>query len=443
MPPIFAFVDCNNFYASCERVFNPALNGQPIVVLSNNDGCVVARSNEAKALGIGMGVPEFQIRPLLRAQQVRVFSSNYRLYGDMSQRVMATLEQFCPDLEIYSIDEAFLSLSGFTSRNLTDYGRTIRTTVKQWTGIPVSAGIAETKTLAKMANRLAKHTPDLGGVFDWLASPNRDALLGRLAVQEIWGIGAASAQLLTEQGITTALQLRDADDQWIKKHLAIVGLRLVMELRGMSCLDLEDCLPPKQGLTCSRSFGKPVTTLAEMEEAVSSYTSRVAEKLRRESLAATVLTVFLMTNEFTDGPQYRNTLTVKLPVATDNSHELIKSALQGISSIYRDGYRYKKAGVMLTGLLPASQVQADLFDVQDRARSKRLMQALDSVNDQWGAGTLAYASSGLAPSWKTQSHHCSPAYTTDWNELPVVNAERRNTTIELLPASSKYLTRCL
>jgi DNA polymerase V len=422
MPPIFALVDCNNFYASCERVFNPKLNGRPIVVLSNNDGCIVARSNEAKALGIAMGVPEFQIRPLLREHRVQVFSSNYRLYGDMSQRVMETLEQFCPDLEIYSIDEAFLSLSGFTSRNLTDYGRTIGTTVKRWTGIPVSVGIAETKTLAKIANRVAKRTPDTDGVFDLLACPDRKALLGRVAVEDIWGIGPNSARLLKQHGIMTALQLRQADDQWIRKHLGIVGVRLVYELRGRSCLDLEACPPPKQGITCSRAFGKPIATLSEMEEAVSSYVARAAEKLRGEGLAATVLTVFLMTNEFKDEPQYRNSVTCSLSVGTDTTSELIRAALRGLRTIYRDGYRYKKAGVMFTALVPASQVQPDLFDCQDRPRSKRLMAALDAVNDRWGAGTLEYAASGLTKPWKTQFHRRSPAYTTDWNSLPIVTA---------------------
>jgi len=422
MPPVFALVDCNNFYASCERVFNPMLEGKPLVVLSNNDGCVVARSNEAKALGIGMGVPEFQIRPLLRAQQVQVFSSNYRLYGDMSQRVMETLEQFCPDSEIYSIDEAFLSLSGFTSRNLTEYGRTIRTTVKRWTGIPVSVGIAETKTLAKIANRVAKRTPDTGGVFDLLACPDRDALLGRTAVEDVWGIGPNSARLLKQHGIMTALQLRQADDQWIRKRMGVVGLRLVMELRGVSCLDLEQYPAPKQSLTCSRAFGTLINTFAEMEEAVSVYTSRVAEKLRRGGLAATVLTVCLTTNEFKEGPQYSNALTLNLPVVTDSTSELIRYALHGIRAIYRDGYLYKKAGVILTGLVPANQTQADLFDDRDRGRSKRLMSALDSINDRWGAGTLHYASSGITKAWKTQFHRRSPAYTTDWDALPVVLA---------------------
>jgi DNA polymerase V len=422
MPSAFALVDCNNFYASCERLFNPTLAGQPIVVLSNNDGCVVARSNEAKALGIAMGVPEFQIRPLLRAHRVHVFSSNYRLYGDLSQRVMETLEQFSPDLEIYSIDEAFLSLTGFERRNLTDYGRAIRRTVKQWTGLPVSVGIAETKTLAKLANRVAKRTADTDGVFDLLACPDREALLDGVAVADVWGIGPNSARLLTQHGITTAWQLRQTDEHWIRKHMGVVGLRVVAELRGHSCLELEACPAPKQGITCSRAFGRSVSTLAEMEEAVSSYVSRAAEKLRGEGLAATVLTVFIMTNAFTDEPQYRNSVTCSLPVGTDTTSELIRVALRGLRTIYLDGYRYKKAGVMCTALVPAGQVQPDLFDRQDRPKSSRLMAALDAINDRWGAGTLAYASSGLMKAWQTQCHHRSPAYTTDWNELPVVNA---------------------
>jgi len=422
MPPVFALVDCNNFYASCERLFNPTLAGQPIVVLSNNDGCVVARSNEAKALGIAMGVPEFQIRPLLRAHRVHVFSSNYRLYGDLSRRVMETLEQFSPDLEIYSIDEAFLSLVGFERRYLTDYGRAIRKTVKQWTGLPVSVGIAETKTLAKLANRVAKQTADTDGVFDLLACPDREALLDGVAVGDVWGIGPNSARLLAQQGITTAWQLRQADEQWIRKHMGVVGVRVVAELRGHSCLELDACPAPKQGITCSRAFGRAVSTLTEMEEAVSFYVSRAAEKLRGEGLAATVLTVFIMTNAFTDEPQYRNSVTCSLPVGTDTTSELIRAALKGLRRIYRDGYRYKKAGVMCTALVPTGQVQPDLFDQQDRPKSKRLMAALDAINDRWGAGTLNYASSGLTKAWQTQCHHRSPAYTTDWADLPVAHA---------------------
>ncbi len=422
MPPLFALVDCNNFYVSCERVFQPKLNGQPVIVLSNNDGCVVARSNESKALGIAMGVPEFQIRSIIRAHHVQVFSSNYALYADMSQRVMETLEQFCPDLEIYSIDEAFLSLSGFTSRDLLDYGQTIRRMVQQWTGIPVSIGIAESKTLAKLANRIAKRNPDIDGVFDLTTCPDRDLLLSRIPVEEVWGIGSNHAKTLTNHGITTTLHLRQADHRLIQKHLGIVGVRIVEELSGRSCLPLEECPPSKQSITCSRTFGTPITTMVEMEEAVSVYVSRAAEKLRRGGLAATSLTVFLTTNPFKAGPQYSNAVTSKLPVATDSTPEVIRLALRSLQRIYREGYEYKKAGVLFTGLVSASQIQADLFDQFDRTRSKRVMAALDRINDRWGAGTLRYAATGLHRTWTTQFHRRSPAYTTHWDELPIVMA---------------------
>lgn len=417
-PPVFALVDCNNFYASCERVFNPRLNGKPVIVLSNNDGCVVARSNEAKALGIGMGVPEFKVREIIRAHRVQVFSSNYALYGDMSQRVMETLGQFCPDLEIYSIDEAFLSLSGFRSKNFAEYAGTIRATVKRWTGLPVSIGIAETKTLAKIAGDVAKKTP--GGVFDLLTCCDREALLDKTAVSDVWGIGKAHSAFLHQHGIKTALRLSRVDDQFIRKHMGIVGLRLVMELRGLSCLELEQCPPPKKGITCARSFGRAITQLSEMEQAVSSYVTRAAEKLRAEKLAVTNLTVFLHTNQFKDVAQYSNSLTLKLPVATDTTHELITAALQSVRKIWREGFSYKKAGVMFVGLVPASQVQADLFDGKDRTRSKKLMAALDSINERFGSGTLQYASSGISKEWKATFNRRSPAYTTNWDQLPVV-----------------------
>ena len=419
---LFALVDCNNFYASCERVFDPKLEEKPVVVLSNNDGIVVARSNEAKALGIGMGVPEFQIRHLIRRHDVQVFSSNYTLYGDMSQRVMDTLAQFTPDLEIYSIDEAFLSLSGFTSHNLTEYGRTIRTTVKKWTGLPVSIGIAETKTLAKVAGRVAKRSKEAAGVFDLTACQDRDGLLAETAVEDIWGIGPNYARLLTQHGIQTALDLRGVDDHWIRKRMGVVGARIVQELRGVPCLPLEECPPPKQGITVSRSFGRPITSLAEMRQAVATYTARAAEKLRGERLAVTVLTVFLMTNSFKDEPQYSNAATIKLPVSTDSTSDLLRYALEGMGRIYKEGYRYKKAGVMLTALVPASQVQGSLFDHQDRERSSRLMRVLDRLNDRIGAGTLRYAAEGFSKHWRARFERRSPAYTTRWEDLPVAKA---------------------
>ncbi len=418
-PSIFALVDCNNFYVSCERVFNPRLNHRPVVVLSNNDGCVVARSNEAKALGIPMGIPEFQIRQLIKEHQIAVFSSNYTLYGDMSQRVMETLSTFSPDLEIYSIDEAFLSLTGFASRNLSDYGRLIRARVKQDTGIPVSVGIATTKTLAKIAGDIAKKSD--GGVFD-LTGADRTNILAKTQVADIWGIGRAHTHFLHNHGIMTALQLSEASDQFIRKHMGVVGLRLVMELRGLSCLELEQCPSQKKGITCSRSFGRSITQLHEMEEAISTYVSRAAEKLRRERLSVSSLSVFLHTNQFKDVTQYSNALTFTLPVATDSTPELIAAALEGIRKIWRDGFAYKKAGVMFLSLVPASQIQTSLFDAADRSRATKLMATLDAINHRFGAGTLQYASSGITKEWKASVNHCSPAYTTRWDELPIALA---------------------
>src|SRR2546427_2996054 len=387
MPPVFALVDCNNFYVSCERVFDPKLDGKPVLVLSNNDGIVVARSNEAKALGIAMGVPAFQIRALIRKHDVQVFSSNYALYGDLSRRVMDTLAQFSPQVEVYSIDEAFLSLSGFTGRNLTEYGRAIRATVKRWTGIPVSVGIAETKTLAKIAGEVAKRTRDAGGVCDLTAWPDRGAVLADIPVEDVWGVGPNWARLLTESGVRTARDLREADEHWIRKRMGVVGARIVQELRGVSCLTVEDCPPPKQAVTVSRMFGRPIITLAEMREAVAAYTARAGEKLRHERLAATGLTVFLTTNPFkTDEPPDSNPATIKLPAVTDATPDLLRYALRGSERIYRDRDRYNKAGVMLTALVPASQVQGDLFDDRDRERPSVLMRLLAQLNGERRGG---------------------------------------------------------
>jgi DNA polymerase V len=330
---------------------------------------------------------------------------------------METLQQFCPDLEIYSIDEAFLSLAGFRSRDFSEYAGMIRSTVKRWTGLPVSIGIAETKTLAKIAGDIAKKSA--GGVCDLLTHHDRKTLLGQTDVADVWGIGRAHTRFLHQHGIKTALQLRQADDQFIRKHMGIVGLRLVMELRGVSCFELEQCPPPKKGITCARSFGKAITRLQEMEEAISNYVTRAAEKLRAEGLAVTNLTVFMHTNQFKDVAQYSNALTRKLPVATDITHELITAAVQAARKIWRDGFAYKKAGVMFVGLVPANEVQGDFFDGKDRTRSKKLMAALDSLNQRFGSGTLQYASSGIAKEWKASFNRRSPAFTTSWDELPV------------------------
>ena len=364
MTALFALLDCNNFYVSCERLFQPALRGKPVVVLSNNDGCVIARSDEAKALGIPMGLPAFKLADLRHEHPIEVFSSNYTLYGDLSARVMTTLTQWAPAVEVYSIDEAFLDLSGLSTHDLTGYGQTLRATIHQWIGISVSIGIAPTKTLAKLANRLAKRSPQ--GVIALTVTPEIDATLACTRVEDIWGIGPGYTRRLKAHDILTAIQLRDADDRWIRQQLGVVGQRIVWELRGISCLPLELCPPLKQSLMVSRSFGRPITSLTEMREAVATYTTRAAEKLRRHRVAAGVVTVFLMTSRFTEEPQYSNSVTMPLPVATQDTAELIRYALRGIEHIFREVYHYQKAGVILTALVPAHQIQAHLFDQKDR-----------------------------------------------------------------------------
>jgi DNA polymerase V len=420
MAVLFALIDCNNFYVSCERLFQPMLQGKPVVVLSNNDSCVIARSDEAKALGIPMGLPAIQLADRLKEHPIEVYSSNYTLYGDLSARVMTTLTQWTPDVEVYSIDEAFLTFSALPRNALTTFGQTIRATVQQWTGIPVSVGIGPTKTLAKLANRLAKRSTEAKGVVI-LTSPSAiEVTLAQTPIEHIWGIGPGYTRRLKAHEITTALQLSNVNDRWIRQHLGIVGLRIVWELRGISCLPLELCPPPKQSLMVSRSFGRPITTLTEMREAVATYTTRAAEKLRRHQGAAGVLTVFLTTNRFADAPQYASTVTLPLPVATQDTAELISYALRGIEQIFREGYHYTKAGVILTALVPAHQVQTHLFDQTDWERSQRLMAAIDAINMQWGTGTVRYAAVGLRPAWIMRCARRSPRYTTRWEELVVV-----------------------
>ncbi|EKS35374.1 Y-family DNA polymerase [Afipia clevelandensis] len=417
MSSTFALVDCNNFYASCERVFQPALRGKPVVVLSNNDGCVIARSNEAKALGIEMGAPWHLNRQLFEREKVIVRSSNYTLYGDMSGRVMNVLSQFTPDLEIYSIDEAFLGLGGFESR-LHEHAVDLRQTVQLWTGIPVSVGIAPTKTLAKVANRFAKKDADRAGVYVMNEATEIEHTLSRMALTDLWGVAGRMAQRLEEIGITSPLKLRDADPTFIRERFNVVMQRMVLELRGVPCIELEDHIPDRKSIIASRSFGRPVTTLQEMQEAVASYAARAAEKMRRQGLATAHVSVFVETNRFrpTD-PQYNVSRAIRLPVATADTAVLSKAANRVIRAIYKSGFRYKKAGVMLLDLAPASRVQGDLWTEPDNARSKSLMKALDGLNAHYGRGTLTYASAGRQQAWKLRRDHISPRYTTSWDEL--------------------------
>lgn len=423
MPTRFALVDCNNFYVSCERVFQPALQGKPIVVLSNNDGCVIARSEEAKALGIPMGLPAFELATRVADPALEIYSSNYALYGDMSARVMNILAQFTLDLEVYSIDEAFLELTRHQHEDVGVLAWRLRRTVQQWTGIPISIGIGATKTLAKLANRLAKRRSTTQGIVDLSASPQQDDLLRTVPVRDVWGIGAAYSRLLKANDIHTALALREANDRWIRQHMGVTGVRIVWELRGVSCLPLENCPAAQKSLRISRAFGRAITSYDEMREALAAYTVRAAEKLRRQRLTASSLSVFIATNPFKDEPQYDRAITMRLPVATSDTAELLAYAMQGIEHIFKASYRYKKAGVMLTGLAPIQQYQTHLFDRKDRERSQRLMAAIDTLNSRMGGGTVRYAVQGNNPGWRMRCARRSPCYTTRWDELRVARAE--------------------
>jgi len=416
---IFSLCDANNFYVSCERVFNPKLEGKPVVVLSNNNGCVVARSPEAKALGIQMGAPVFKLRGLLQQHQVEIFSSNYTLYGDMSARVMEVLSQFTPNIEVYSIDEAFLDLSGFSHLNLTDYGVDLRQMVKRWTGIPVSVGIGETKTLAKIANGIAKKS--VSGVFDLLNS-DVEEVLGAIALEDVWGIGSRYAQSLQAHGLQTALDLRNADLHWIKQRYGVVLQRTCYELRGRSCLLLEEAPAPRKSLMVSRSFGQPVTTLEHLKEAIATYTSRAAEKLRRYKLAAGVIQVFASSGHFTNTP-YNGALSATLPTTTNDTAELLHYTLRCAERLYKSDCEFRRAGVLLLKLGPENQQQINLFDQRDRERSRKVMEAIDQINGQFGAGTIRYAVAGLKQPWLMKAAKRSPKFTTTWEDIPEVKAD--------------------
>ena len=417
MTSLFALVDCNNFYASCERVFDPKLEKKPIVVLSNNDGCIIARSNEAKALGIQMGEPAFKAKDVIEQHNVQVFSSNYTLYGDMSARVMQTLAQFTPNLEVYSIDEAFLDLGNFYGRDLKQYAQEMRNTVKEWTGIPVSVGVAPTKTLAKLANRLSKKSKKANGALVLTEERHIEEALRRTEAGDVWGIGRRYAQKLAGFGIHTALDLRNASDAFVKKHLTVVGLRTVRELRGEPCLDLELVAPSKQNICTSRSFGNTVTTLDQLQEATANYASRCAAKLRRQKSCAGAITVFVQTNQFRDEPQYFNSKTLALPTASNSTLELIKYANQAMKALYREGYRYKKSGVIVSELRPQDQVQTSLLDTVDRDKHRRLMQALDKLNSTWGRDQVTSAAQGTTRPWQLKCEQKSPCYTTKLDGL--------------------------
>ena len=424
--PVFALVDVNNFYVSCERVFNPKLEGLPMVVLSNNDGCAVARSAEAKALGVKMGEPWHKLKDLARQHGILAYSSNYTLYGDMSQRAVEVLSTFTPNLEVYSVDESFLQIESVLKLypSATEIGQQMQERMRQWLGLPVCVGIGPTKTLAKLANHMAKKMRQFNGVCDLhaIARPERLKLMAEIDVGEVWGVGRRVAARLNEMGIYTVLDLRNFNQTAIRKHFNVVLERTCQELRGVPCLELEDVAPDKQQIMSSKSFGQPVTEVADLCEAVSAYVERAAQKLRGQKSLAGGLYVFLRTNPFDPkAAQYSANHHVSFGVPIDDTRLISDLAVQVIKHLFKPGFVYKKAGVMLTGLSEKSSYQHDLFaDVAGQSKSAKLMKALDEINGRFGRDSLICASSGFDRRWAMKSGNRSPAYTTRWFDLPGV-----------------------
>lgn len=416
---MFGLVDCNNFYASCERVFNPSLNGKPIVVLSNNDGCVIARSNEAKALGIKMGVPAYQIKDLVKKHDIAVFSSNYVLYGDMSGRVMSMLADIAPKIEIYSIDEAFINIDGI--QDLQSLGLKIVNQVTRGTGIPVSVGIAPTKTLAKLANKFAKKHPAYNRLCIINTEEKRIKALQLTDIVDVWGIGRRQAEKLEKQGVKTAYDFTQLPGSWVRKNMTVTGERTWKELRGISCIDMESAPPAKKQICTSRSFGKMVEDIDTMSEAIATHASTCAKKLRQQKSYAMSLMVFIHTNNFReDLPQYWKNTIIKLPVPTNDTLEIVHYALEGLKSIYMPGYQYKKAGVIITEIVTSAQL--GLFDTVDREKREKLMQAIDKVNGEH-KHLVKLAVQGNGRDWKLKQEQLSKRYTTDINEVLTIKCK--------------------
>jgi len=416
-------VDCNSFYCSAERVFRPELWNKPVVVLSNNDGCIISRSDEAKNVGVGMAGPYFQARHLIEKHNISVFSSNYNLYGDMSMRVMETLRTLSPAVEVYSVDEAFLDLSHIDPKDIAAYSLHIRETVEQWTGISVSIGVAPTKTLAKAANNLAKKNKKASNCVCILATEeDQRVALQQTRVGSIWGVGAAYANKLVNLGIISAWELRNMSEEWGHRHLGgVVGARLIKELRGEPCIEMKNPLEIKKMIATTRMFGEPVNNINDIKEAVATYTSRAAEKLRRQQSAASTVSVFIVARDqdhhidFHHGPNIGTHTT--LPAATSITNELIKPAVQLIDHLYQPGVFYKKAGVMLSGLVPDKSIQANMFLPETKNCGRMLMGMIDNVNFSMRDDVLKFAASGTTRNWKMRQELRSPRYTSRWDEL--------------------------
>lgn len=418
---MYAHIDCNNFYASCERAFSPTLRDRPIAILSNNDGCIIARSNEAKELGVEMGAPLFKQRDLIKAHKILIRSSNYALYGDMSRRVLDTLRHLTDKVEPYSIDEAFIELPNMQAEDLDSFGQHIKSTVWQWTGLPVSVGIASSKTLAKIANETAKGHPEFKGVLNLIENPKLDTILEQTKLAEIWGIGRGLSQRLHKEGITNALQLKHQINrrEWVRKKLHVTGLRTVMELNGQPCLEIEHANDPRKGIMTSRSFGKAVTDIDDLNEAVAQFISIAAEKLRAQHSVTSLLHVTLRTNKYSKyKSKYKHGIECPLPAPTANTAYLIKCGHACLKKLYESSLRYKKAAIMLTGIIPESEVQTDLFNgKQYSTKQHQLMQKVDDINTRYGSDTAHFAATGFHQPWQMKQQHLSLKYTTNWDEL--------------------------
>lgn len=415
-----ALLDCNNFYASCERVFDASVKRKPVVVLSNNDGCVIARSDEAKAIGVTMGSPLFKVESLLEEHDAEIFSSNYALYGDMSGRVMNLLHNFTPEIEIYSIDEAFLSLEP-RKNSLNKLAYTIREKMYKWTGIPVSIGIAETKVLAKIANRQAKKSEEIEGVLNLYRSGKTESILKETPVQDIWGIGYRSTLKLRDNQILTAWQLRETDNRFIRRLLTVTGARIALELRGIKCLPFEFVQTKKHNITCSRSFGQTVNQYQDVKEAVLYFLTRACEKMRKYDLAANAVTVLISTDRFRPVPApYSTSATYSSTYPTDSNQEIQQWTIKTLERIYKENFEYRRAGIILSGLVPAERLTKRMFDDERFQKQHNLMKAIDEINQKFGKDTVRFAGVKTEGNWKMKQLRKSKSYTTNWNELLVV-----------------------
>ena len=413
-----ALIDCNSFYVSCERLFNPKIRKRPVVVLSNNDGCIISRSNEAKALGIKMGEPYFKEKEIIVKNNVQVFSSNYSLYGDISRRVMRTLKRFNSDIEIYSIDEAFLDLSNYSDKEVEKVGHEIRSIVLKWTGIPTSIGIAKTKTLSKVANHIAKKKQS--GVVSLIGIKNIDPILEKVEINDVWGVGRQLTKFYQKNGIYNAKQLKNKSNSWIKKNSNVLGSRTAMELRGISCIDLETTVSKRKSCVVSRSFGKRVESFQQLKEAIANYSLNASEKIRSESLVTKSITVFIRTSPFQNRfGFYSNSKTIDLPIATNNSIEIVKTALNALEAIFKNGYRYQKSGVMLSHLSDSSN-NKNLFSSEKDEKINNLMKSIDNTNYRYGRSTLSLASAGVQKRWNMRKEYSSKIDTADFYSLPKI-----------------------